>query len=166
MELGVGQSSPEPLVPIMQLAEGAHLQQRLCHEPRHVYKAIFSPSLFGLFSDFLWLLAGNNVLGNPLREFQMTTLEEGVEQSRAPVTSRSLLGRQQHHVVSDVESCKEVPGQEQMSVQQFLSARSCLSVVWPKFLPALWPKSIVLGYRYLIAVGELYFWSLTYSELA
>lgn len=57
--------------------------------------AIFSSSLSGLFSDFLWLLTGNNIFGNPLLEFQMTTLEEGVELSRAPVTSRSLLGRQQ-----------------------------------------------------------------------
>lgn len=97
MELGVGQSSPEARVPIMQLAEGACLQQRLCHGSKCVYTAVCSPSLSGLSSDFLWLssLIENNILGNPLLEFQITTLEEGVELSCAPVTSRSLLGRQQ-----------------------------------------------------------------------
>lgn len=50
----------------------------------------------GLSSDFLWLssLTGDNILGNPLLEFQITTIKEGVKLSHALVTSHSLLGRQ------------------------------------------------------------------------
>lgn len=97
-----------------------------------------------------------HVLGNSLTKFQITTLKDGVELFHALVTCHFLLERQNQLRVRMLS-----PPKRSSNKSKCLSL-SCYQQEEARLM--FLEESVVLGYRHVITVGALDFWSPPHSE--